>query len=284
MGGLFAKLGVVDTAGGEGTGLNKGVCAGVVGDLGLCQDLRHGVFHGHHLIVGGGEHGIHPAHQVGSGGDDLIGVGSGLFQVGNTLAVQVGLGLGNGSGGVDLGVGVQQANGLDLGVHSQHHVQNEGGVQGIGYAGDIGKPGQTGTLRIGDGGVDDGNIGILGGGDHVLCGHGGNGQDHIHTLVNHLGADLGQGAGVVLTVVVADGDAHMVFFCQGAKLGFHGGADLIQGGVIQLLDNGYGEVLFIAGGGGFRLGSAAAGEDRGGHQNGQQGSKQLFHNQNLLIK
>ena len=68
--------------------------------------------------------------------------------ISDALGIQVSLGLGNGGSGVDLGVGVQKAHGLDFGLGGKHHVQNEGGIQRVGGAGDGGKSGETGGLGI----------------------------------------------------------------------------------------------------------------------------------------
>ena len=98
--------------------------------------------------------------------------------------------------------------------------------------------GQARGSGVGDGGVDDGHIGAVSGGDHALGGQGGDGDDGVIVIAHDLRADLAQDGGVILTVeiLVLDGDA--LFGSQRVQLGFHGGADLVQGGVVQLLDDG----------------------------------------------
>ena len=228
IGGVGAQLRVVHAAGGEGTGGDEGVCARVVGDTGLVQDLSHGRGCSHDHIVRGGEDGLHPAHHGGSGGENFIGGVAGLFQIGNALAVQVFLGLPDGGHGVCLAVGVQQSHGFNVGICFQHHVQNEGGVQCIRGAGDVGNARQLGFPRIGDGGVDHRNLIVLGGRSHGGGSQSGNGNDGIVAVGDHLGADLVQNGGIVLAVEILIGNGNALFCSLGLQLGLNGHPDLIQ--------------------------------------------------------
>ena len=249
-----------------------------MGDTGGIEDLSHGTLGGHDRIVGGGEDGVHTSNQIGSGGDDFACAVAGLFHVGDALGIQISLGFGDGRMGVDLGVAVQQTHGLDGGISGEHHIQNEGGVQCVGNAGDGGDAGEASALGIGDGGVNDGNVGALSGGDHALGGGGGDGDDHIHAVGNQLGADLVQGSGIVVAVVFFNVDGVIGGQSQLFQLGLDGFPDLIQGGVVQLLDDG--NVEF--GLGAFGLCFAAGGQQGQGHHSGQEQRNQLFHNNKLL--
>ena len=302
IGGVGAQLRVVHAAGNEGSGGNEGVSAGVVGDAGLVEDFRNGALTGHDGVVGGGEHGLNPAHQSVGGGEDFVGRVAGLFNVCDALAVQVRLCLGNGGYGVGFAVGVKQAHGLNVGLGSQHHVQNEGGVQGVRGAGDVGQAGEAGGLGIGDGGVDHGDARVFRGGGHGGGGQGGDGKNGVNLIGNHLGGDLVQHGGVVLTVVILVVYGNALFGSHFVQLGFHGQPDFIQGGVVQLLDDGHVEDLtgFGFGGGGFgrngfrsgRSGSGGRSGGRGGTAGGKQrsgqnqagsDSKELLHNNNSFL-
>ena len=113
VGGLGTQLGVVDTAGGEGTGQHEGVRTGVVGNAGGVQDLGNSTLGSHDGFVGGGEDGLYLTNQSAGSGDDFVSGVAGLLNNGDALGCQVFLGLGDGGFGVGFGVGVQQANGLD---------------------------------------------------------------------------------------------------------------------------------------------------------------------------
>ena len=266
-----------------------------MGDTGLIENLGYGDLRVHDPVVGGGEHGVNPANQGSGGGDDLIGGVAGLFQIGNALLVQIFLGLGNGGDGVILGVAEEQTHGLDVGVDGQHHVQDEGGVQGVGGAGDVIQTGEARGFGVGAGGVDDGGAGALGGGDHGLGGERCDGDDHVHLVIQGLSADLTQHGGVVLAVVIGDGQLHTGGFGSGLQLGGDGLVNFIQGGMGQLLDDGYGVALDFGGfgsglsgyggrgssgrgsGGGGSGGSTAADQQGSGQNQGRNDSSDFFH-------
>ena len=301
VGGVGAKLGVVDAAGGEGSGGYEGIRAGVVGDAGLVQGLGDGDFGGHDHVIGGGEDRVHAADHGGGGFYDLAAGVAGLFHKVDLLFLKIRFGFGDGGGGVGFGVGVQQADGLDVGVGGQHHVQNEGGIQRVGGAGDVTKAGEAGGFGVGNGGIHNRNVGAVSGGDHALGGESCDGDDEVNAVAYHLCADLVQHGGVVLAVELLNVDLDALFLGQRLKLGDDGGADLIQRSVIQLLDNGDVEFLYCGGGigrgfggrrgsgggsGGGGFGSAgclASGEHGEHHHNGQNQRNNLFHNKILLF-
>ena len=302
VGGVGAELGVVDAAGGEGSGGYEGIRAGVVGNARLVQGLGDGNFGGHDHVIGGGEDRVHTADHGSGGFYDLAAGVAGLFHEVDLLFLQVSLGLCDGGAGVGFGVGVQQAYGLDVGVGGQHHVQNEGGVQGIGGTGDVIQSGETGGFGVGNGGVDNGNVGAVGGGDHALGGESCDGDDEVNAVAYHLRADLVQDGCVILAVELLNVDLDALFLRQRLELGDDGGADLIQRSVIQLLDNGDVEFLGCWGGigGSFSscrgsggsggsdgfgsAGSLASGEHGEHHHNGQNQRNNLFHNKILLFE
>ena len=271
LAGVGAKLGVIDAAGGEGAGGNEGICAGVVGDARIVEDLSHGARHVHHHVVGGGEDGVTAAHQGVGGGDHFVSGVAGLFEIFDAQLLQICLGLGDGGLGVDLGVGVQQAHAGNVGISRQHHVDDEAGVQGVGSAGDGIHAGQACGFGIGAGGVDDGDVVAVGGGDHALGGQGGDGDDGVKIVGDHLGADLIQDSGVVLAVEDLELDG------SGGELCFDGSTDLVERGVIQLLDDGDPGDAVIGGG-------AAGGEDGQGHHGGENDAHKLFHRKTSIKK
>ena len=56
---------------------------------------------------------------------------------------------------------IQQADGVDVGVDGQDEVHDGVGVQGVGSAGDVRLGVKACGSGVGDGGVDDGDVGIL---------------------------------------------------------------------------------------------------------------------------
>ena len=298
IGGVGAKLGVVDAAGSKSTGGNKAVRARVERDTGLGQRFGNGSGGSHDHVVGRGKDGVDLADQaVGSGHDLVIGV-AGLFDVGDALGVEVSLGLRDRGGGVGLGVGVEQADGLGLGLDGEDHIHDGLGVQRVGSAGDVVDVGQVSGGGVRDGGVDDRGLGGFAGGGHALGGQRGDGDDGIVAVGNDLGADLVQRGGVVLAVeiLVLDGDA--LLGGLGIKLGLNSGADLVQAGVVQLLH--HGNLVSGGVGGGIRSGGGSsrafgsgrsggsgstAGGQRSEHGGGGQYSNELFHgNYSLFCK
>ena len=143
-----------------------------------------------------------------------------------------------------------------------------------------------------DGGVDHRRLGGFAGRGHALGGQCGDGNDCIVAVRNHLGTDLVQGGGIVLAVevLVLDGDA--LLGSLGVQFRLDGRADLVQTGVVHLLDNG--DLVAVAGGGlrgggaggrrlrsgggsGGGIGGGATGGQAGHHGGGGQNSNKLFH-------
>ena len=296
IGGIGSELGVVDAAGGKCAVADEGIGPGIVGHARLNEGLGNGQLHGHHAVVGGGKDGVRLACQAGRGGNDLIRVDTGTLHIGDSLGIQVFLGLGNGRLGIRLRGGVQQAHGLNIRVLGKHHVQNKGGVQSVAGAGDPVDAGESRGGGVADGGVDDGGAQVLGGIDHALRRQGGDGDHGVIALAGHLGADLVEQALVILAVElrIVDGDAQLRRL--GVQLGFHRLADLVQGGVVQLLNDGDlipGHPLSggLGGVGGRGSGGTGAGA-AGGEGQGQRGGGgqrhgvlqiQLFHCSFLLF-
>ena len=276
VGGISAQLAIVDAAGGKGARRHKGVGAGVVGNACPGEDLGHGASGAHYYVVRGGKDGVHPAYHGVGGGQDLIGVVSGLFQIGDAFAIQIGLGLGDGGLGVGLGVGIQQAHGLDAGVDGQHHVQDKGSVQRVRGTGDVGDAGEARGDGVGDGGIDHRDAGAVGGGSHALCGQGSDGDDGVKAGADDLGADLVQHRGVILAVEDLAGHLQILLFRPGGELGLDSFTDLVQRSVVHLLNDGDFQGVFAAGG------AAAGAQGQQHHQGQDQGSEltqiHLFHN------
>src|SRR5699024_6025848 len=133
-----------------------------------------------------------------------------------------------------------------------------------------------------DGGVDDRRAAGFAGGGHTLGGQRGDGDDRIVPVGNDLGADLGESGGVVLAVehLVFDGRACGGF---GVQFRLDGGADLVQAGVVHLLDDGDpvsglpGRGRLGSGGGNVGSPRGAAGGEGGHQRGGRQNGKQFFH-------
>ena len=299
VGGVGAQLGVVDAAGCKRTCRDKAVRAGVERDAALGQRLGDSGGSGHDHVVRRGKDGIDLADHAGRGGHDLVVGVAGLFDVGNALGIQIRLGLGNRGRGVGLGVGVEQADGLDVGLNGEHHIHDGLGVQCVGRAGDIVDVGQVCGGGVGDGRVDDRGLGGLGGGGHALGGQRRDGNDGVIAVGDDLCADLVQRCGVVLAVEVLVLDRDALLGGLSAQLFLNSHADLVEAGVVELLDNG--DLVAVSGGGvrgalgsgrgglGGRcgsvggIGSEAAGGQAGHHGGGGQNSNILFHGKFSLI-
>ena len=275
IGGVGTEVGVVHAAGREAPGRHEGVGAGVVGDASLGEDLAHGSGRVHDGVVGRGKDGIDLGGSEGvRGGEHLVGGVAGLFHILDALAVEIGLGVGDGGGGVRLGVGVQQADGLDVGVRGEDHVHDGVGVERVARAGDVVKPGQTGRLRVGDRGIDDGDAAV-GSVRHALGCQRTDGDDRVIPAAHDLRADLVEDGAIVLSVEVLIGDGHALG--RGVKLGLNGVADLIERGVVELLHDGNLEglaVVVIAIGAGVIAAADKSGQAQGG---GKDQSHNLFH-------
>ena len=70
--GFHAEVCIIHAVAEERAVQGEGICAGVVGDTGLVENLGYGDLSVHDPVVGGGEHGVYPANQRSGGGDDLI--------------------------------------------------------------------------------------------------------------------------------------------------------------------------------------------------------------------
>ena len=173
------------------------------------------------------------------------------------------------------------------------------GVQRVGRAGDIVDVGQVCGGGVGDGRVDDRGLGGLGGGGHALGGQRRDGNDGVIAVGDDLCADLVQRCGVVLAVEVLVLDRDALLGGLGVQLFLNSHADLVEAGVVELLDNG--DLVAVSGGGvrgalgsgrgglGGRCGSVggiggvAAGGQAGHHGGGGQNSNKLFHGKFSLI-
>ena len=295
VGGLGTQVVIVHAVAEEGSVQGEGVGTGVVGDLGVVQLFKDGQLGAHHGVVSGGEDGLYLLADEGvHSGADLVGVGAGLFHIGDVVCIQIGLGLLNGLLGGVLGLGVQQANLLDVGVHGHHHIENHVGVQGIAHAGDIAAGGVHAAYQLGGNGVrhggkDDGDA-LLG--DHRLHdlgGGGGDGDHHVHAVVHQLGGDLVQGGAVSLAVegVVGVVKVHAQLRALGIQLLLYLALDLVQGGVVHKFDDAHLILLPVPGlacapGGAGRgdrpsgVVSAGTGGQRQGQRSGQSGRENLF--------
>ena len=247
-----------------------------MGDARLSQDGGNGQLGGLDGVVGGGEHRVHLAQHGVDGGNDLVGGGARLLQIGDALLVQIGLGLLNGGGAVHLGGGVQQAHRLDVRVGRQHHVQQQLYVQRVAGAGDIVDAGEVGHLRVADGAVDHRGLALLRHGHHLLGGQGADGQN--------LSADLRQRRGVVVAVEVLIADGETQLRRLGIQLGKDGVPDLVHGRVVQLPD--HGDLVAAVRGGrlaatggvlGGTAGAAGTGGQGQGERQGQGRGQKLLH-------
>ena len=288
VGSLRTEVGVVHAAGGIGAVADEGVSAGVVGDAVFGKIFIDSQLCGHDDVIGRSKHGVHTGSDQGGGGSNyfIVGIG-GLFNVLDALSIQIGLGVGNGLGRVGFRQGVQQADLCGVGILGEHHIHDEVGIQGVAGAGDTVDPGQLGGLRVGDCGVDHRGLGLLGGEGGDLGGGGGDGDDGIHAVGNGLVAQLLENGLVALTGGDLVFDLHILIGGDLIQLRGDGVGNLVQRGVVQLLDDGDlvglgigfggrgGVLVGRAVGGGFGL--AAAGSQRQGHGTGKSHGQELLH-------
>ena len=255
-----------------------------MGDACLRQGGGDGQLGGLDHVVGGGEHRVHLARHGTDGGDDLIRGVPRLFQIADPLAVQVRLGVLDGGGAVHLRGGVEQAHRLGAGILGQHHIQQQFHVQCVAGPGDIGDAGELGHLGVADGAVYHRSLGGLRRGRHLLGGGGADGDDDVIAVGDNLGADLGQGGGVVVAVKILIVDGHAQFRLPGVQLGDDGVPDLIHGCVVQLPHDGHfidivswGSGAGTAGSSTAGTGAAGAGGQGQGHGQGERRSQNLLH-------
>ena len=179
-------------------------------------------------------------------------------------------------------------------------IQDELGVQRVRSTSDIIQAGEVCSGRVADSGVHNRNL-IFGAGiGHTLSCQGGNGHHRIISIGNHLGADLVQRGSVVLAVKIFVLNGNALFGGFGVQLCFHSGADLIQAGVVQLLDHRnfvrLGGIICgssFAAGGCSGIGAGGSGRSGGGggttggeggeHSGGGQNSNKLFHGKSSFL-
>ena len=142
---------------------------------------------GHDDVVSRGEDGVHTiSDQRRSGSDDFIVRVRGLLNVLDALGVEVGLRVGDGLGGVGLRERVEQADLGDVRVLGEHHVHDEAGVQRVARAGHIVDARQARGLGIGDGGINNGGLGVLSGEGRDLRGGRRDGDDGVDLIGDRL--------------------------------------------------------------------------------------------------
>ena len=209
-----------------------------MGNFGLGQLLIDGQLGGHDHVIGGGKDSIHTTgHQSGSSGDHLVIGVARLFHIGDSLAVQVLLGLLDGSGGVGLGQRVQQPHLLHVGILGEHHIQNDAGLQGVAGAGDVVQPGELCGLGVRYCGVHHRGLGVLGTQGHHLSGGAGDGNDGVHPVYNSLVSQLLEHGLVVLSGIHLIFNGYILFLGNGVQLSGDCFGDLIQRGMVHLLDH-----------------------------------------------
>ena len=158
-----------------------------MGDAGLGEVLIDGELGGHDDVVSRGEDGVHTiGDQRGSGSDDFVVRVRGLLNVLDALGVEVGLRVGDGLGGVGLREGVEQTNLGNVRVLGEHHVHDEAGVQRVARAGHIVDARQARGLGIGDGGINNGGLGVLSGEGRDLRGGRRDGDDGVDLIGDRL--------------------------------------------------------------------------------------------------
>ena len=257
----------------------------------LQEGLIDGQLGGHHGVVGGGEHCLDTGSHKGlSSHLHLGGGGTVLFNVLDALAVAERLGIGDGLGGGILAQVVQQTDGVDVGVDGSDEVHNGLGVQGIGGAGDALLPIKPGGNRVGDGRVDHRDVGIFHSGQHGGGGGGGHGHNDIYLVGHEICTDLVQvglvslGVGVVIGIV----EGHALLRAHLIQTALNRGHDLVQGSMIDIVDDAHlkGLACLRSGGSGTgsagsgagccgrRAGGAAAGQAQCGYDSGCGGSLQ----------
>ena len=239
--------------------------------------LGDGHFRRHDNIVGRSEHSVHAVgDECGGGGDDLVVCVRSLLDIRDSISVKICLRVRDGPCGVRLVKGVEQTDLGGVGVLGKHHIHDELGVERIACAGHIVDAGELRGLRVGDGGIDHGSFGVLGGEGGDLRGGGRNGNDGVHTVGNGLIGKLLERTRIALTGGHTVFDGHTVRGSEFVKLGGDGVCDLVERGVVELLDDG--DLVGLA----VRLFGRpivlrAAGGEGQRHRTGKNEGKKLFH-------
>ena len=210
------------------------------------EALIDGQLRSHDRVIGRGEDGLDPGRDEGFGRHlNFGGGGAVLFNVLDALAVAECLGICDGLSGSILAQVVQQADGVDVRVDGQDEVHDGVGVQGIGSAGDVLLAVKTGRDRVGDRRVDNGDVGILDRSQHGGGGGGSHGHDDVHVIGHKVGADLVQVGLVGLRVGVVVGiiKGHALFLAHLIQTALNGGDDLVQRGMVHIIDDAHLEDL-----------------------------------------
>ena len=268
---------------------------------GLDEAFVDGQLGSHDGVIGGGEHGLDPGgYQCFGSHLHLGGGGAVLFHHLDAVLLAEGLGVCNGLGGGILTQVIQQTDGIDAGVCRHDQVHDGVGVQGIGGAGDVLLAVKACGGGVGHGRVDHRDVSILHSGQHGSGGGGGHSHDHVHAVGHKVCADLVQvglvGLCVGVVIGVIKGDA--LLLADGIQTALHRFYDLVEGGVVHIVDDAHLEGLASGaagsscGGGdrctGGRAGSSAAaagqchGRNSGSGQSGLQEAAagdhvQVFH-------
>ena len=213
---------------------------------GLDEAFVDGQLGGHDGVVSGGEHGLDPGgYQCLGSHLHLGGGGAVLFHHHDAVLLAEGLGVRNGLGGGILTQVIQQTDGINAGVCRHDQVHDGVGVQGIGSAGDVLLAVKTGRDRVGDRRVDNRDVGILDRSQHGGGGGGSHGHDDVHVIGHKVGTDLVQVGLVGLRVGVVVGiiKGHALFLAHLIQTALNGGDDLVQRGMVHIIDDAHLEGL-----------------------------------------
>ena len=210
--------------------------------LNACVDegLIDGQLSSHNGVVGRGEDSLDTGGDEGFGRHlDFGGGGAVLLNVLDALCVAEGLCVSDGLRGGILAQVIQQADGVDVGVDGQNQVHDGVGVQGVGGTGDVRLSVETDGLRVGDGRVDDRDVGVFHSGQHGSGGRGSDSHDDVHAVGDEVCADLVQvglvGLCVCVVVGVIEGDA--LLLAGLIQTALDGLDDLVQGSVVDVVDD-----------------------------------------------
>ena len=273
-------------------------------DARLDEGLVDGQFCGHHGVVGGGEHGLDTGSDQGLGSHlHLGGGGAVLLNVLDAVGVTEGLCVCNGLGGGILTQVVQQADGVNVRVDGSDQLHDGLGVQCVGGAGDVLLAVKACSGGIGNGRVDNGDIGILHSSQHGCGGGGSHSHDHIHAVTYKVGTDLVQVGLVSLCICVVVGvvEGNALLSAQLIQTALHRFHDLVQGSMIHVVDDAHLEGLTALGsgrsGGRCSHGAGSSAAAAGQRQCGNSGSSHsgleeaaagdhgnVFHNSKLLSR